>query len=108
FFFQAEDGIRAWSVTGVQTCALPIYGQAALHQLLLWTDARFEYHHRDVVRRQQIPLAPDELFADAERFLEGVRESSGGLSPAMEIGRGAWRGRVERQRGDVSEQRKSD
>src|SRR5262249_59660122 len=23
-FFQAEDGIRFWSVTGVQTCALPI------------------------------------------------------------------------------------
>src|SRR5258706_11127496 len=22
FFFQAEDGIRYWSVTGVQTCAL--------------------------------------------------------------------------------------
>src|SRR5262249_59931419 len=22
---QAEDGIRHWSVTGVQTCALPIY-----------------------------------------------------------------------------------
>src|SRR5439155_10460760 len=35
FFFQAEDGIRAGHVTGVQTCALPIYavlaglGQAA-------------------------------------------------------------------------------
>src|SRR4029434_5172755 len=25
FFFQAEDGIRDASVTGVQTCALPIY-----------------------------------------------------------------------------------
>src|SRR5438093_10933130 len=24
FLFQAEDGIRVWSVTGVQTCALPI------------------------------------------------------------------------------------
>src|SRR5262249_59845699 len=24
FFFEAEDGIRYWSVTGVQTCALPI------------------------------------------------------------------------------------
>src|SRR5690606_39581107 len=24
FFFQAEDGIRAFHVTGVQTCALPI------------------------------------------------------------------------------------
>src|SRR5262249_59164334 len=26
-FFQAEDGIRDWSVTGVQTCALPIWLQ---------------------------------------------------------------------------------
>src|SRR5437870_9751673 len=26
FFFQAEDGIRAGHVTGVQTCALPIFG----------------------------------------------------------------------------------
>src|SRR5699024_4926483 len=26
FFFQAEDGIRDRNVTGVQTCALPIYG----------------------------------------------------------------------------------
>src|SRR3712207_7345913 len=26
FFFQAEDGIRDIGVTGVQTCALPIYG----------------------------------------------------------------------------------
>src|SRR5437867_6537055 len=26
FFFQAEDGIRDRTVTGVQTCALPIYG----------------------------------------------------------------------------------
>src|SRR6266568_8434327 len=47
FFFQAEDGIRDGTVTGVQTCALPIYpghggiikpprpGQAELQQLQL-------------------------------------------------------------------------
>src|SRR6266566_5469746 len=28
FFFQAEDGIRDYKVTGVQTCALPIYSSA--------------------------------------------------------------------------------
>src|SRR5690606_39287914 len=27
FFFQAEDGIRDFHVTGVQTCALPIYNR---------------------------------------------------------------------------------
>src|SRR2546430_10814861 len=30
FFFQAEDGIRDLTVTGVQTCALPIYDQQPL------------------------------------------------------------------------------
>src|SRR5882762_6816378 len=30
FFFQAEDGIRDSSVTGVQTCALPIWAAATL------------------------------------------------------------------------------
>src|SRR3989475_5961868 len=30
FFFQAEDGIRDLTVTGVQTCALPILGVAML------------------------------------------------------------------------------
>src|SRR5687767_15762972 len=30
FFFQAEDGIRDKLVTGVQTCALPIFGSAAI------------------------------------------------------------------------------
>src|SRR3989454_11059622 len=29
FFFQAEDGIRDYKVTGVQTCALPIYPEGA-------------------------------------------------------------------------------
>src|SRR5207245_3332628 len=30
FFFQAEDGIRDATVTGVQTCALPIFADEAL------------------------------------------------------------------------------
>src|SRR6266542_6012780 len=30
FFFQAKDGIRDATVTGVQTCALPIYGDGIL------------------------------------------------------------------------------
>src|SRR2546430_11881594 len=38
FFFQAEDGIRDLTVTGVQTCALPIFVRehvaAARHALL--------------------------------------------------------------------------
>src|SRR5690606_39468801 len=30
FFFQAEDGIRDFHVTGIQTCALPILSTAAV------------------------------------------------------------------------------
>src|SRR5256886_7491693 len=33
FFFQAEDGIRDLTVTGVQTCALPICGGDAANKL---------------------------------------------------------------------------
>src|SRR5215813_14747583 len=33
FFFQAEDGIRDADVTGVQTCALPIYHRCDKHRL---------------------------------------------------------------------------
>src|SRR5256886_16173639 len=33
FFFQAEDGIRDLTVTGVQTCALPIWVVDVKHQL---------------------------------------------------------------------------
>src|SRR5438874_6530761 len=44
FFFQAEDGIRALYVTGVQTCALPIYlrmrGDEAERARLLEAEAR--------------------------------------------------------------------
>src|SRR5216683_3095972 len=41
FFFQAEDGIRDLIVTGVQTCALPIFGcalQAKAETSSRWTD----------------------------------------------------------------------
>src|SRR5579859_3516487 len=35
FFFQAEDGIRHLTVTGVQTCALPISGSLEKVELLI-------------------------------------------------------------------------
>src|SRR5205807_7313954 len=39
FFFQAEDGIRDYKVTGVQTCALPIYSCLQLRKALASCDA---------------------------------------------------------------------
>src|SRR5690606_40584093 len=39
FFFQAEDGIRDFHVTGVQTCALPIFCPASVWKLFTTTAA---------------------------------------------------------------------
>src|SRR6266496_5318004 len=51
FFFQAEDGIRDLYVTGVQTCALPIWSCQAPSRLNLCAD-----RHRTVPRRERAEL----------------------------------------------------
>src|SRR2546430_8316219 len=43
FFFQAEDGIRDLTVTGVQTCALPIFGRQCIAAVL--ATVRLVRHH---------------------------------------------------------------
>src|SRR2546426_9604874 len=59
FFFQAEDGIRDYKVTGVQTCALPILrhvrsrasqesGRMVTSAIRLWTAATFEVAKRKI------------------------------------------------------------
>src|SRR5687768_17802093 len=40
FFFQAEDGIRDVAVTGVQTCALPIFLGEDMYDALLKAQER--------------------------------------------------------------------
>src|SRR5438034_2458338 len=54
FFFQAEDGIRDHCVTGVQTCALPIYRRAAPREADGGAGARLGavLRHREPVRRR--------------------------------------------------------
>src|SRR5256886_6189986 len=42
FFFQAEDGIRDLTVTGVQTCALPILTPHKNHAAVIRAAARLE------------------------------------------------------------------
>src|SRR3954449_4080732 len=47
FFFQAEDGIRDESVTGVQTCALPIRlnsSHTLISYAVFWSSDRSEEH----------------------------------------------------------------
>src|SRR5207245_5419768 len=48
FFFQAEDGIRDATVTGVQTCALPIYSQLNDEEKLVRQTAR-EFVENEVI-----------------------------------------------------------
>src|SRR5437016_6456069 len=47
FFFQAEDGIRDWSVTGVQTCALPIWSGARAHLPSRRSNSARPYYDRE-------------------------------------------------------------
>ena len=49
-FFQAEDGIRDSPVTGVQTCALPIYGIAAMVMISEYVVSGQEVH-KDLPQR---------------------------------------------------------
>src|SRR5687768_18417071 len=53
FFFQAEDGIRDVAVTGVQTCALPIFFEHGLELTAPLTDRNHVSDHR---RKSAAPL----------------------------------------------------
>src|SRR5690606_40956132 len=60
FFFQAEDGIRDFHVTGVQTCALPISLIPCGNQLLNpWSPvpAALHFVHRNFSPRRKAPIA---------------------------------------------------
>src|SRR6266568_5908053 len=53
FFFQAEDGIRDGTVTGVQTCALPIsylYGRRMYEVMVAWEMAHTFADQRPVMQ----------------------------------------------------------
>src|SRR2546429_2160956 len=58
FFFQAEDGIRDVAVTGVQTCALPIYttGPCARTQGPVVSQSAGDFRTRSLPRTLLSPL----------------------------------------------------
>src|SRR5256885_6914320 len=65
FFFQAEDGIRDYKVTGVQTCALPILSafqtakQKQVGAIMTTTGSRFFAERKRIVElagKYQLPV----------------------------------------------------
>src|SRR5256886_7429876 len=60
FFFQAEDGIRDLTVTGVQTCALPICSFCLEIFLVVRIGCGADRHLLD--HFQTVPLEPDNLL----------------------------------------------
>src|SRR2546429_571742 len=76
FFFQAEDGIRDVAVTGVQTCALPIY--FAVFYL------RCDFLQTPILERPPFfagPVAPSEQTT--ERLEDGIGKALRGLKPRI-------------------------
>src|SRR3989442_3447473 len=66
FFFQAEDGIRDADVTGVQTCALPIFPAARFANALLDNIAGFSGHNS--ARAQE-----DDITSSSSTFSRTLR-----------------------------------
>src|SRR2546430_13083696 len=67
FFFQAEDGIRDLTVTGVQTCALPIFLLIGLYEL----SERREVPYR-VAINEAVGLARRFGATDGHKFVNAV------------------------------------
>src|SRR6266478_1850154 len=78
FFFQAEDGIRDLTVTGVQTCALPIYGGGGQERVPSGRNV-VEEVEAAVVHRRREPAVEHHLRADRGT---AVRPGDNALDPA--------------------------
>src|SRR5690606_40147269 len=59
FFFQAEDGIRDFHVTGVQTCALPIFRAAEKELEFLEKNNLTVYFYQDHNYPEKLKHCPD-------------------------------------------------
>src|SRR5699024_8341474 len=66
FFFQAEDGIRYRNVTGVQTCALPIY------TALGWLGSKMAVHGNYTNGGEILSAAADVIFDKFGTLLLGI------------------------------------
>src|SRR5699024_12875920 len=91
FFFQAEDGIRDRNVTGVQTCALPIFLTVGTPRSRRITAARRRTGNLDPPLAQRQGTAPPIGRADAARHRGWAREEIGRAS-CRERGSGGGEG----------------
>src|SRR5207237_6490388 len=82
FFFQAEDGIRDSSVTGVQTCALPIFCNFIFSHSLGVKDIPWVEDHK-VADKVILPGAAY-LEAVMGAGLEVLTQGSGMMMPRSE------------------------
>src|SRR5207253_2980826 len=94
FFFQAEDGIRDGHVTGVQTCALPIFTSAGGSDGPPGTHAAARFAPRRTARRSGRSRAPRgpgspplEPSADRRGTAARVRGAPRRCEPARAAGR---------------------
>src|SRR5437016_10970668 len=90
FFFQAEDGIRDWSVTGVQTCALPIY-EHLLVQEAARRRRRRETEREDTEHDDQPDEAREDEGQERQRHQtrfgrKDAKAPKGQVEPAGELG----------------------
>src|SRR5580692_6294262 len=82
FFFQAEDGIRDLTVTGVQTCALPISGKTKVGEVfasLLGVHFKQVSDPRYVVGRFNSHMISLLLLHADEGFWAGDKKAEGRL-----------------------------
>src|SRR5690606_40969735 len=100
FFFQAEDGIRDFHVTGVQTCALPISTTAGSVVLADAAPAAADCPAVARLRRAGAALVGHTNMSEFAFSGVGINPHHG--TPANpEIGRASCRERVKRSRGGV-------
>src|SRR5258708_3963135 len=90
FFFQAEDGIRDDLVTGVQTCALPIYRLAQHTSTLRKTILLGAQEDEEDRLAQRARVLLRKLQAIVQALVIGLRRKVEYLWPAVLF----WRGRV--------------
>src|SRR5207248_3802897 len=95
FFFQAEDGIRDRTVTGVQTCALPI-SDVSLVLTELAQAAGLDFSiEAGAIQRVPAEFRKVTLLLENARVREALEDIRGVTGLDYEIGRASCRERVE-------------